>query len=84
VGNAAEAERLAARRVTAGQHRGDPLGVDLAVESQVRGGGADPVPLRLILAGGVDPSRGSAMTLLAGARPSCIGPWRKAMRRSSG
>jgi hypothetical protein len=50
-GDMAEAERLAARRMAAGQHRAQALGVDLAVESQVRGRAADPVPLRLTLAG---------------------------------
>ena len=38
-------------RVAAGQHRGQLVGLDLAVEAEVRGGAADPVALGLALAG---------------------------------
>ena len=70
-GDVAEAERLAGRRVAAGQHRGQALGVDLAVEAQVDGGGAGPVALGLTAAGVVvlgafgDPF--GVVALLAGA-----------------
>ena len=47
----AEAERLAVDRAAAGQHRGQLLAVDLAVEAEKGGRGADPVALRLALAG---------------------------------
>jgi hypothetical protein len=50
-GDVAQAERLAGHRVAAGQHRGQALGVDLAVEAEVRRDGTDPVALRLTLAG---------------------------------
>jgi len=45
----AEAERIAARRMTPGQHRAQALGVDLAVEAEIERGGAEPA-LRLTLA----------------------------------
>ena len=65
-GDVTEAERLAGRRVAAGQHRGQAVGVDLAVEAEVGGGRADPVALGLTAAGVVvlgafgDPSRCSS------------------------
>jgi len=46
----AEAERLSVDRTVAGQHRGQLLALDPAVEAEHGGGGADPVALGLALA----------------------------------
>jgi hypothetical protein len=70
-GDVAQAERITARRVAAGQHRRKPLGVDLAAQAQVDSGGAEPVALGLTAAGVVvlgafgDPL--GVVALLAGA-----------------